>query len=254
MRQFMKRVNMRFAWSAGREHASSQSGFTLVELCVVVAITCILIALLFPVYGMVRDQAQGVQCISNLRKFAAGIPLYMADHDGVMYPTCTHGSWYWLGDEEVIGARPFTAYEGASFAPYVDYAYGMPQLSKTKKGLLYCPSISVKYPGPLTNANLYNAMPNGCLGYAMNLNVFIGNARLSDFGPNLSKKLILADGTSVGAMQAGYNFPFGPGAARHNNKVHGLFMDFHVGSLTVDEVSNKGAGEQPFAGLISKER
>ena len=88
----------------------------------------------------------------------------------------------------------------------------------------------------------------------MNRDVFIGNARLSDFGPNLSKKLILADGTSVGAMEVVYNFPFGPGAARHNNKVHGLFMDFHVGSLTVEEVSNKGSGEQPFAGLISKER
>jgi len=44
---------------AGR---SRTDGFTIVELMVVVAVICILIALLLPTLGMVREQARTAHC------------------------------------------------------------------------------------------------------------------------------------------------------------------------------------------------
>lgn len=238
-------------WSRARR--GCHAAFSLVELTVSLCIIVLLAALLFPALRKAREWSQNAQCVNNLRQFGVGVPLYMADNDGYMYPPCPNGGWWWLGDDNVVGAKPFTLYEGAPFAPYVGYAYGAPQLSRSGKGLLYCPAISDKYPGAKNLKNIYNALPNGCLGYALNREVFYSQVRPSNFGGNLSAKLLLADATGVAAMQVTYNYPFGAAAARHTGRINALFMDGHVGALSLEEVSRSGAGEKPFADLISKE-
>ena len=59
-----------------------QHAFTLIELLVVLSIIAVLAAMLLPVVGRVRAQADSTKCSSNLRQIAAGIAMYASDHDG----------------------------------------------------------------------------------------------------------------------------------------------------------------------------
>ena len=60
---------------------SMKRAFTLIELMVVIAIICILAAMLFPVYGKAKLAAKGAVCISNLHQAGAALMLYMNDND-----------------------------------------------------------------------------------------------------------------------------------------------------------------------------
>lgn len=250
---------MRQAQSTDKESSVQlQAAFSLTEMLVVVSIMALLAMLAFPALDKGREWARSTKCMSNLHQFGLGIPLYASDHDGVMYPVSVpgNGDWFWLGDDRTIGSEPFSNYTGAPFAQYVGYPLGVPQLSRNGGSgyLLYCPSISAKYPGTSDVKNIWGQLPNGCLGYAFNGSLFLRTpARLSNFGGDLSRKIVMADGTGVSVMQLTYNYPFAPGAARHNNHINALFMDGHVGALTLDEVSRDGTGEKPFADLISRE-
>ena len=58
------------------------SGFTLVELLVVIAIIAILIAILLPILTRVRASAMNQVCKSNLRQIGSGIQMYANDNKG----------------------------------------------------------------------------------------------------------------------------------------------------------------------------
>ena len=61
------------------------AGFTLIELLVVIATIAVLAAVLFPVFGSVRERARQTTCASNLRQIGIGMALYSQDSDG-LYP------------------------------------------------------------------------------------------------------------------------------------------------------------------------
>ncbi len=58
-----------------------RTGFTLVELLIVLAILTILAALLFPVFARARERARQIVCLSNDRQLGMGIALYTQDYD-----------------------------------------------------------------------------------------------------------------------------------------------------------------------------
>ena len=68
---------------AARIHAS-ESGFTLIELMIVVAIIAILAGILIPNFVNARAQAMTAACESNLRAIATAAELYYADQQ--IYP------------------------------------------------------------------------------------------------------------------------------------------------------------------------
>ncbi len=84
-------------------------GFTLIELLVVIAIIALLAAILFPVFGRIRESAHRTSCASNLKQLAFGVLQYTQDNDDCFLPTQWTGqtatppdgvfwtatTWYW---------------------------------------------------------------------------------------------------------------------------------------------------------------
>jgi prepilin-type N-terminal cleavage/methylation domain-containing protein len=75
-------------------------GFTLIEILVVVAIIAILLALLLPVVGRAKVNAQRTPCINNLRQINLSIRMYSDDSDDAAPGGPTNAL-----------ADPFTAYK-----------------------------------------------------------------------------------------------------------------------------------------------
>jgi len=64
-----------------RDTRARRLGFTLVELLVVVALLAVLMSLLLPALGRVREQAKGVKCLSNLRQLGVAAMAYANDNE-----------------------------------------------------------------------------------------------------------------------------------------------------------------------------
>jgi prepilin-type processing-associated H-X9-DG protein/prepilin-type N-terminal cleavage/methylation domain-containing protein len=215
------------------------AAFTLVELLAVIVIIAILLAILFPSIMKVAASAKSVKCIANLRQFGLGIPAYAADHDGVIYPACPNGTWYWRGPSRTLGTSQGDA---AAFAPYVGDVGGIWKIG----GIFSCPMISLEFPGHFLNPP---NQPYGAIGYTMNTEVYRGNARLVKFGDHLSEVIVLMDGAGYGLDMYLSLAPLKK-AARHNAGYNTLFLDGHVGHLQPSEVKNDQTGYQPLAGRL----
>ena len=59
----------------------NKKAFTLIELLVVIAILGLVVALLFPAMGRVREGARRAQCANNLRQHGIAWVLYLDNHD-----------------------------------------------------------------------------------------------------------------------------------------------------------------------------
>jgi Tfp pilus assembly protein PilE len=92
-------MRVHFFRSSARQARRRVSAFTLVELLVVIGVVAVLIAILLPVLGKARAQANRVACLSNIKQLGAAILMYCNDNGGY-FPTCA----YWD--------------EGLSYTPY----------------------------------------------------------------------------------------------------------------------------------------
>ena len=56
-------------------------GFTLIELLVVIAIIALLLSILMPALGMVKEKAREVVCRTNLKQYGVAMTSYLAEND-----------------------------------------------------------------------------------------------------------------------------------------------------------------------------
>ncbi len=97
-----------------------RSGFTLVELLVVVAIIALLVSILLPTLGKAKEQARIVSCMSNLRSLGLSFAFYSNENN----------DWYPSGAAMGGGYYGPTWYTWDSILrPYYD-----------TMGLIHCPS------------------------------------------------------------------------------------------------------------------
>src|SRR4051812_6278725 len=75
-----------------------QTGFTLVELLVVIGIIALLISILLPSLNAARKQAMAIKCLSNLRSISQAVQMYGNDWKGAIVPSHYWGAASALGD------------------------------------------------------------------------------------------------------------------------------------------------------------
>ena len=75
-----------------------RSGFTLVELLVVISIIAVLAAILLPVLNKAREAAHAATCRNNLQQVGQGVQMYSNDYNGYLCwasnsSWCKHPEW-----------------------------------------------------------------------------------------------------------------------------------------------------------------
>jgi prepilin-type N-terminal cleavage/methylation domain-containing protein len=114
-----------------------RSAFTLVELLVVIAIIAILSALLLPVMGMIRDQAQSTACRSNQRQVGLALLTYALDNRQAIPPIQIQGdalrdSYNWNIVDSLGRRQNFGGAWTGFIAPYIE--------NFTGTGIFSCPT------------------------------------------------------------------------------------------------------------------
>jgi len=133
-----------------------KSGFTLMELLVVIGIVAVLLAILVPALRASREHAQRAVCASQLRQLALAHAMYQESHDGMIVPaTQDNGvAQYWYN----------------TLGPYFEHTgtkHGDNLADDIGRRILRCPLDRMAYPKMLDPPCSGNN-PEGWLSYALN--------------------------------------------------------------------------------------
>ena len=142
MRRILRECRRTTSKEAVPLRAEVTSGFTLVELLVVLGIVSVVTALLLPALGGVRRQARTLVSVHNMREIVAAADTFASDGDG-KYPLSvaiigTEDNWNWQAPNMLTGylKRTPSAHRsvGAYLRPYIDDA-----------NVLFCPNAPIRY-------------------------------------------------------------------------------------------------------------
>ncbi|MCW3060428.1 MAG: prepilin-type N-terminal cleavage/methylation domain [Capsulimonas sp.] len=223
-----------------------RQGFTLIELLVVIAIIMVLAAILFPVFGKVREKARQTSCMSNQKQLGLAVSQYTQDND-----------------EYFPGVQPYGVGWAGSIYPYVK-----------SKDVYTCLDDSGNTPSRVSygfNANLTPAASAQTGSGAVNSAGLTSDSKtvmLFEVSGNPTDPSDLNEATSVSAWgmdAAGGGFFYGPGSyatgdmgqpsysgndggrpgGRHTDGSCFLFADSHVKWLRPSAVSPGHTQDSP---------
>ena len=117
-----------------------QSGFTLVEILVVIAIIAAVISILLPALARSRQIAYRITCLNNLKQLGVAIEAYVQTYD--YYPVCvsdTNERWSDFLADKTIAAEKMLGVP-VSLWPFHKIAglYNCPVLSRIGCDISYC--------------------------------------------------------------------------------------------------------------------
>jgi prepilin-type N-terminal cleavage/methylation domain-containing protein/prepilin-type processing-associated H-X9-DG protein len=242
--------------SPDRSHGtrlSARSGFTLMELLVVIAIIAILAAILLPVLNKSQQSAQNIACLNNLRQLQICWHLYFLDNNDVLVP---NNSVAFINSGESSSSANI---QGLSWLPDVNARMetdpsniinGLLYQYNTSLGIYHCPSdlstLETASGQPLNQLRWrsYNMSQsvNGYSSWNWELYDFLPMwAKLNEIrGPTPSDAFVLIDEDSQAILDAEFgnppaNSPYFEGdvwwdlpSSRHNRGANLSFADGHV--------------------------
>jgi prepilin-type N-terminal cleavage/methylation domain-containing protein/prepilin-type processing-associated H-X9-DG protein len=232
-----------------------QGAFTLIELLTVIAIIGILAAIFIPTVAAVRQSARSATCVSNLRQVGTAIQLFATDNKGLFPGSGARSSGTSASWQDVLNAIVFEASLSAPRPP-------LQRLGDTPvAGQIYCPSMepwgtTARYPrayvinGNVADLNTTTNPPMPTWGPLFNYQkgrpvvlfrnpsrtVLVLESERNGDGVSPAAPLdqiVMGDGTTAPPWSANsQSFAF-----RHKNRMHVLFMDTHVESLSPEQAA-----------------
>jgi prepilin-type N-terminal cleavage/methylation domain-containing protein/prepilin-type processing-associated H-X9-DG protein len=214
------------------------SGFTLLELLVVMGVLAVLMAILIPVVSSARQSAGQAVCASNLRQWAIAVNLYSQSNRSWL-PRRGQGTqptqqlqWYddWFNELPPLLQQP----------TYQTLVAGGQMPLAGSRSIWICPQLTGD---PNRYGNLF--------GYAMNMALSPRIAPLPDRMDNVgsaSDLVFMADAPAGYCSTVPYvstpNAPalFNP-SPRHRGRVNIAFLDAHVAAFTGDYLGCNTAGD-----------
>lgn len=146
--------------------AKRKSGFTLVELLVVISIIALLMSILFPALQRVRKQAHKLLCGTNMHDWGIAISAYAAANDSY-FPS--------NGTDPCRPSFDFCWVSWTMSKFFDDYLFKLDKSAgETGVNILFCPTDKYhreRFRGKLGGEDLQYYIDNGLVGY----NVLFGN-------------------------------------------------------------------------------
>jgi prepilin-type N-terminal cleavage/methylation domain-containing protein len=106
-----------------RAQTAQQTGFTLIEVLVVVAIIALLVAILLPSLARARSQARNTQCLSNARQSGQAMQTFAVanresiprggNHDGLLWTTVVAKELGYIKQYIRVPGNPYSYYPNA---------------------------------------------------------------------------------------------------------------------------------------------
>ncbi len=203
----------------------------------VVSIIALLVGILLPAIGMVRDSARSMVCRNNLRQLALAEMGYANDNEARLTPT----------NIDAFGPNAANTYwpsllSAAGMADEKGVAYG-----DIRVGIFKCPMVrgtQMQFGGGYGLVRTWtmsnHAYQSGPTGESFRLGAPPALAMLMDtcFGPTAvayvpgTTHMEAACGRCLNWNTAGH----GVGAARHRNRINFVAMDGHVDGLTSSDM------------------
>jgi len=209
----------------------ARTGFSLIEMLVVIAVIAILGTIIIVGLSRARDLANTTKCAQQMRTLSTGFSLYAQEHKQILPILDGNNEASWIN----------------SIVPYLGGEDLVPVYFRHNIDAAYCPTFIANATG--SNVRVANGLASSYTANASLMAVTVlpnQNSVRQTAISDPTKTMLLVDGIHYPNGRAGVFFPrqLKPQSEGgfigfwHQDRANFLFMDGHVDSLTKDEIED----------------